>query len=124
MTANTCRSEEDTKHVSSLREEIGLLNTLIIENHDNVTNLQRAEQRTEAENYQEAVYDGHIPLEPYPTPDLPAHHFHHSGNVPPPENGEPSVPPSTASNLSESAQVEISSDEARVKTPPGTPLQC
>lgn len=43
------RSKDDSKQISGLREEIALLKTLIIENYNNVTELQRAERSAEAE---------------------------------------------------------------------------
>lgn len=46
---NICRSKGDSEKLSTLREEIACLKTLIVENYNNVTNLQHAEESTEAE---------------------------------------------------------------------------
>lgn len=47
--SNPLRSKEDSKQISGLVEEINVLKTLIIENYNNVSELQRAEQKSEAE---------------------------------------------------------------------------
>ena len=47
--ADANRSQEDSKQLLGLREEIETLKTLIIENHNNVTELQYAERRAQAE---------------------------------------------------------------------------
>ncbi|MCJ1426226.1 hypothetical protein MMC29_004129, partial [Sticta canariensis] len=49
MLQTMIQSKDDSKQISGLREEIALLKTLIIENYNNVTELQRAEQSAEAE---------------------------------------------------------------------------
>ena len=43
------RSKDDSKQISGLREEIALMKTIIIEHHNNVTDLQRAEQSAQTE---------------------------------------------------------------------------
>lgn len=43
------RAKEDSTQISGLKDEISALKTLIIENHNNVTELQHAEQCAEAE---------------------------------------------------------------------------
>ncbi|KAL6718674.1 hypothetical protein ACLMJK_002908 [Lecanora helva] len=52
------KSEEDSGHISGLKEEIQILKTLIIENNNNVTNLQHAEELTQAEDRQSSVPTG------------------------------------------------------------------
>lgn len=47
--SDACRSKEDSEQISGLREEIHVLKNLIIENHNDLTELQRAEQCAEAE---------------------------------------------------------------------------
>lgn len=43
------RSKQDSEHIIGLRVEISLLKTFIMESYNNLTNLSRAEQLTEAE---------------------------------------------------------------------------
>lgn len=47
--ADASRSQEGSEHLLGLREEIQALKTLIIENHNNVTELQYAERHAQAE---------------------------------------------------------------------------
>ena len=52
------RSKGDSEKISDLRVEIKLLKTFIMETHNNLTELRRAEQSTEAEARDEAVLQG------------------------------------------------------------------
>ena len=60
------RSKQDSGQLTGLKEEIELLKTLIIESHNNVTNLQHAEELTKAEESQQILPDGPYDYEPYP----------------------------------------------------------
>ena len=77
--------------MSELRDEIALLKTFIVENHDNATKLQRAEELAEAESREIRLYGEH-PSEFSMKNDLP------SNPLPP----EPPASLPTESNLSDS----------------------
>lgn len=96
------RSKEDSEQISGLREEIALLKTLIIENHDNATKLQRAEQRAEAEDRQRTSRGGYMHQGSQPIPGYPEPVSPRGMDLPYSEPPEPPVSPSSASSLSES----------------------
>lgn len=52
------RSKQDSEHINGLKDEIRLLKTFIMESHNNVLELRRAEQSTEAEKLSQPI-SGH-----------------------------------------------------------------
>ena len=99
------RSKQDSGQLTGLKEEIELLKTLIIESHNNVTNLQRAEELTKAEDSHEPLPNGPNLYEP--------HSFDNAHGNPAPYPPEPPAAPPSGSSSSDS-DIEEASPNKRV----------